>query len=199
MAIVLRSTSPATLDAIAPALRAAFRAIRLEPFIVAEHEVATIADLFPAKVLELREHQVLLYGENPFASAKVAPAHLRLRAQMELTNLAMRLRRRYVGTSDDAAGLFSALSDIATPLSVELGVLLRVAGEAAVADDAPAAVFAAASKRFGLEAEPLAQLAALKAGEPMENEPPVLFAKILGVVSAAAALARTVEVRDEST
>jgi len=58
--IVLEDASARGLAAIAPALRAAFRAARVEPLIVAARELARAAEAFPTKLLDVKAHHLVL-------------------------------------------------------------------------------------------------------------------------------------------
>src|SRR5215211_4227575 len=60
--VLLTDTSTPSLAAIAPALRAGWRAVRVEPFILDLSEVQSMTDAFPTKLLDIQEHHILLMG-----------------------------------------------------------------------------------------------------------------------------------------
>jgi predicted nucleotidyltransferase len=179
IALILKDTSVESLAKIAPVLRSAWRAVRLEPFIVNASEVARLAEMFPTKLLDIKSHNILLAGDSPFDSIEVTPAQARLRIEQSLTNLALRLRRRYVSGFDDPRTLAGALSDAAVPLKVELSALLRLAGKDEPSDSTTAAVLRDAAAAFDLDAEALAELAALRREEPVIENLSTLYDRAL--------------------
>ncbi|MGC3999974.1 MAG: nucleotidyltransferase domain-containing protein [Anaeromyxobacter sp.] len=191
IAVVLADGSAATLDRIAPALRAAYRAARVEPFLLTLAELPRLVECFPSKLLDLEANHVVLAGANPFAGLSASPALVRLRAEQALRNLALRLRRRYVSAADDPAALLAVLRDVARPLAAELTVLLQAHG-APPATEQTAALLEAAAAALGLDAEALRALARLRKGEEPGLPPAALYARVLGAAEegarAAAAL-----------
>ena len=183
--LLLRDAGAATLAAVAPALRAAWRALRVEALVLTPAEVRRAAVAFPTKLLDIQRHHVVLAGADPFTGLDVPRERVRLRAEQELRNLGLRLRRRFVTVSDDPAALVAALGRIAVPLSVELAAALGLA-EKAPEDDAPAAVFEAAAAAFDLDRPTLAALAALRAGGPAPDDPVALYDRTLALVARAA-------------
>src|SRR5262245_34764168 len=92
--VQLSDASAATLALIAPVLRAAWRAFRIEPFLLTPADLAPAAAAFPIKFLDIKRYHVLLVGENPLAGLEVPREHVRFRIEQELRNLSLRLRRR---------------------------------------------------------------------------------------------------------
>jgi hypothetical protein len=163
-------------------LRAAWRAARVEPFVVRASEVARLADAFPIKILDIHRHHVVLAGEDPFAAVKVEPGEVRLRAEQELRNHLLRLRRHYVFTGDNPMGLAKAIYRSASALRYELGALLYLRGEAVgwrISEVLPAA-----AKSLGLDADTLARVEQFHRGQ---GEPQIvnLFHELIQVVEAA--------------
>lgn len=148
--VVLEDAAVEKLAPLAPVLRAAFRAARVEPMVITAGEVRGAADVFPTKFLDIQAHHVVLLGHSPFAGLAVDREHLRLRVEQELRNLALRLRRRFITLHDEPASLPGALEDVRGALAVELRSLLVLAGKPAPADDSPEAVFAAAAQGLAL-------------------------------------------------
>ena len=193
IALILNETSVESLAVIAPALRRAWRAVRVEPFIVKVSEVARLAEMFPTKLLDIKSHNILLAGENPFDSIEVSPRQVRLRIEQSLTNLSLRLRRRYVSAFDDPRTLATTLSDIAVPLKVELSALLQLAGKAEMSDSTTAAVFKDAAAAFDLDAEALAELAALRREENLSDSLSTLYDRALQTIDKVIVIVRQQE------
>ncbi|HLL53168.1 MAG TPA: nucleotidyltransferase domain-containing protein [Myxococcaceae bacterium] len=194
--VVLKDGSTSALDALAQPLRTAFRSARVEPFLLTVSELAGATDVFPTKLLDIQAHHVVIAGQDPFGSLQVSREHIRLRIEQELRNLGLRLRRQYVTRSDDDASLLATLARVAVPLSVELSSLLRLTGKTVPSDDSPAGVFEGAAAAFGLDAEALADVAALKDGQSVSRAAPELYGRILATVTRAAERVDALEVGD---
>src|SRR5689334_15323519 len=69
--VLLRQASGEALEAIAPALREAWRAIRVEPFLLTPADVPGAALAFATKFFDIKDHHYVLMGEDPFASLTI--------------------------------------------------------------------------------------------------------------------------------
>ena len=167
LVVLLRDTGEQSLATVAPALRKAWREIRVEPLILTPPEVPAAAEAFPLKFMDIQESHLVLVGEDPFIGFTLDPQRVRLRALQELRNLELRLRRRYLASFDAPEELTRHLARTSVPLAIPLRALLRIGG-AEVGGD-PAAVFAKASEVFGLDQEGLHQLVAVREGGVPEN------------------------------
>jgi len=190
VAVVLGDAGVDSLEAVAPALQAAWRSIRVEPMVLSHDEVAAAAEVFPTKFLDIRDHSQLLSGEDPFATLDVPAEHVRLRIEQSLRNLAMRLRRRFVSIADSPSEMRTALVSAARPFAIELNALLEVAAKPTPTVDRTAAIFEAAAEAFGLPALPLAQLAGLRQDGGIDLDPKVLYDHVLSALDAAIARSR---------
>lgn len=188
LAVSLGRGSTETLRALHEPLRAAWRAVRVEPFLVLESEVPRLADVFPVKLLDIRQHHRVLSGEDPFEHVVIEPDDLRKRIEQELRNHLLRLRRHYVSFGDNARALAPAMVRSAKTLRYELGALLHLRGEAVAWR--VASVLPAAQRAFDLDADTLARLERLHAGNE-DPDPVQLFHALLSVVE------QTVTIADE--
>jgi hypothetical protein len=193
--VLLHDMAADQLKAIMAPLRVARRSIGVEPLLLIPREVHQAADVFPTKFLDIKEHHVVLAGEDPFASLTVEPEHIRLRVEQTLRNLTLRLRRRYVALGDDADELARALVGIARPLALELGALLRLSGKELPAQDRTSALLAEAASAFGLDAQALADLSALRQNPQANRETPALYQRVLATIAHASDLAEQVKLR----
>jgi hypothetical protein len=180
--LLLHEISGPALAAVAPALRAAQRAANVSAMILTPAEVPATAAVFPIKFLDIKDHHVVLHGEDPFARLEVPREQIRLRVLQELRNLTLRLRRRFVAVADDPSLQGTALANLARPLAIELAALLRLAGKAVPPEDRTAAIFQAAAATFDADGEALSRLAALREGERIHDELPVLFTRLLATL-----------------
>jgi hypothetical protein len=109
LVVLVRDGSVATLAAVAPPLRAAYRSIRVEPLVITFDEVARSADVFPTKFLDIVAHHVVLAGQSPFGALEIPKDHLRLRVEQELRNASLRARRRALAALGNAEALEGSL------------------------------------------------------------------------------------------
>lgn len=193
LAVVLADASPERVREIAPVLMAAWRVARVEPWILGRTEIGRLAEVFPTRLLDIREHHLLLYGEDVFADVVIDPRLLRLRVEQELTNLSLRLRRNLVSLSADGPSMTTYLAGVARPLAIQLAVLLRVAGRAVPAEDRSAAIYAEAAAAFGLDGVALASLAELRQGEAVVEDVAALLGRVQAAVTRAAEVAAGLE------
>ncbi|HVG17525.1 MAG TPA: nucleotidyltransferase domain-containing protein [Blastocatellia bacterium] len=191
--VLLNDTTTESLAAIAPLLRAAWRAHSVEPFILKPSEVQSMADVFPTKLLDIQAHHIVLMGEDPFAGLEFKREHLRLRTEQELRNMSLRMRRRFVSVFDDPASLASSLTNVAVSLKVELGALLRLAGKGGPTENTSAAVLEAAAVAFGLDRDALARVAAMRRDASPADDLPELYNRVLASITRAAEIADQME------
>jgi predicted nucleotidyltransferase len=193
VAVLLADTTTESLAAIAPALRAAWRAVRVEPFILNLSEIRSMADAFPTKLLDIQDNHIVLMGEDPFIELEVKREHLRLRVEQELRNIALRMRRRYVSVFDDPALLAEALANIAVSLKVELTALMRLAGKDVPQSPTSAAVLEAAAAAFDLDRDALARVAAMRRDSTLADDLPRLYDRVLATITRAVEIADKME------
>jgi predicted nucleotidyltransferase len=191
LAVVLEDASPERVAELTPVLMAAWRAARVDAWLVARAEISRLAEVFPTKLLDIRDHHLLLHGEDVFADLEIDRALLRLRVEQELANLSLRLRRTLVTLAADPASAAAYLVTTARPLAIQLAVLLRLAGRTVPADDRSAAIFAAAAEAFGLDGEALRTLAGLRQGDESVEDVGGLVGRVQVVATRAADVARS--------
>ena len=192
LVILLADTSTLSLAAIAPTLRAAWRAVRAEPFIVKMSEAPRLAETFPTKLLDIKSHHLLLAGEDPFDALEVSRALVRLRIEQSLTNLMIRLRRRYISIFDDPRSLAETLARQAVPLKVELAALLQLAGKPP-AGSTSAQVLEAAAFAFDLDREALSVMASLRRDAADPGDLSAIYNRALASISRAIEIVSAME------
>ncbi len=191
--VALRDTSTESLSAIATVLRAAWRAIRVEPFIVKTSEAQRLADVFPTKVLDIQSHQLVLRGDDPFAGTEVSRKQLKLRVEQGLCNLELRLRRRYISIFDDSRSLASTLAEAAVPLKIELAAMLQLAGKDEPSGSTTAAVLESAAIAFDLDRVALSRMAALRRESEPPEDPAGLYDRVIAAISRALEIVTAME------
>ena len=193
LVVVLGDASAESLAVIAPVLRAAWRAVRIEPFIVQVSDVPRLAAVFPTKVLDIQSHRVVLMGEDPFAGVEVSREQIRLRVEQGLSNLALRLRRRYISIFDDPRSMASALADAAVPFKVELAAMLRLVGKDEPSESTSAAVLEFAAMTFDLDRDALSLMAGLRRDGSLPENLPAFYDRVLASISRAAEIVSNME------
>jgi len=193
LAVVLEDASPERVAEITPLLMAAWRAAHVDAWILARSEIPRLAEVFPTKMLDIRDHHLLLHGEDVFADLEIDRGLLRLRVEQELTNLSLRLRRTLVTLGADPASAAVYLATTARPLAIQLAVLLRLAGRTVPSEDRSVAIFAVAAEAFDLDAEALATLAGLRQGGESVEDVRGLVGRVQVVATRAADVARSME------
>ncbi len=181
--VLVHEASGPALAAIAPALRTARRSADIAPLILTPAEVPATALVFPTKFLDIKEHHIVLTGEDPFASLEMPREQLKWRLVQELRNLTLRLRHRFIATVNEPAAQAATLAGIARPLAIEMTMLLRLAGHAVPSEDHSSDVFQAAGPTFALDGAALGELAALRRGATVGDEMSTLFDRILTVLA----------------
>ncbi len=193
LVVLIKDASTESLSAIAPALRAAWREVRVEPFIIKASEAGRLAETFPTKLLDIQTHHIVLMGEDPFSGIDVSRKLIRLRIEQSLTNLALRLRRRYISIFDDPRSLALALAEQAVPLKVELAALLQLAGRDEPSESTSAAVLESAATAFDLDREALLLMAALRRDASLPEDLPALYNRALATIERAAEIVSRME------
>jgi len=117
----------ATLQALlplAPVLTSAQRQSQVSSFVTTPAELRIDAELFPARLLEIRLTHRVLYGDVHLDRLEIAPRGLRFAALQELQNLEIRLRHRILdrGTDPDLlwAGIVQSLPRLVAILETVL-------------------------------------------------------------------------------
>lgn len=146
LALVVRGGE---LDELAPALREAWRAARIEPWIVRDDELAGLCDVFATRVRDLQRAHRLLHGDDPWPALVVPRPALRLRVEQELRNRQIRLRRARV-LGDPSAVARAVHGNLAG-----MRLLLELVEELAGVPD-PGELVAAAARRYDVPREDVA-------------------------------------------
>jgi len=160
--VVLNEVTGDGLARLGPVLHSAWREIRLDPFLLAQSELGRAAVMFPTKMLDICRYHRVLDGADVLKGIEVRHEDLSLRIEQELFNLSLRLRRRFLSIQQDDQAMERALLDIAVPLRINFLALMDLAGMSVPEEERTAAVYAAAAKRFGLDAAALERVSQLR-------------------------------------
>jgi predicted nucleotidyltransferase len=126
--LLLRSVDSALLARYAKLHRQWNRERIVVPLMLTRDELKLSAELFPLEYAEMKDHHVLLGGEDPFETLPIDLGRLLLQSQQEISGNLVRLRQRLVegGGRPEAIAILLALS--VTSLLPALRGLLRATG-----------------------------------------------------------------------
>lgn len=124
--LVLSEFRQDEIERLAPALRMARAAIRLEPMFLLSPEVQAAAESFAQKFSDIVRRRRVLYGPDPFASLEIPRSAQIFRLRQVLLNLTMRLRESFAQQAgrDDQIALLVAES--AGPLRTSAAALAEL-------------------------------------------------------------------------
>ncbi|HEX6477014.1 MAG TPA: hypothetical protein VF005_07040 [Acidimicrobiales bacterium] len=183
--LIVDDATAERVDSIAEPLRAGWLEARVRPYIVAQTELAALAEVFPTLVLDIQRYNVVVQGTNLLSEVTVDTEDLRRRVEQELANIALRLRNRQASVRGNVLATTAALIQAARPLALALGGLLQVAGHPLPSEDRSATLYAEAAKVFGLDANALTQLAELRQDSSAAADADSLYDAVLDATTRA--------------
>jgi len=99
------------------------------PLLVSEEYVKTSLDVFPIEYLEIKDTEVVVYGEDIFSSLEVSHGNLRLECESQLRAAALRTRQAYLEIGLARRGAERVLHTSVTALVPVFKAILRLRGE----------------------------------------------------------------------
>lgn len=124
--LVLSEFRQADVEKLAPALRLARAAIRLEPMFLLSSETQAAAECFAQKFADIKRRRRVLLGSDPFATLEIPRAAEIFRLRQVLLNLTMRLRESFAEQSgrDDQIALL--IANVSGPLRTSAAALIEL-------------------------------------------------------------------------
>jgi predicted nucleotidyltransferase len=151
--VILESADFAHLEAIGNATQLARYSARIEATILVESEIAGASDAFPLLYDEIKHHNVLLAGRDPFVAVEVHDTHRRLRIEQELREAQIRLRRAVTDAFGAPEAIAGAVARKVKQVRTPLHALLALKGIPCAPD--LAAVLTKAGEIYGVDVTPL--------------------------------------------
>lgn len=151
--VVLVQADFAHLDAIGNAMQLARYSARIEAMILCESEIAGASDAFPLLYDEIKRHNILLTGRDPFKDVVVHDTHRRLRIEQELREAQIRLRRAVTDAFGAREAVAGAVTRKVKQIRTPLHALLALKGIACASD--LKAVLAKSAETYGVDLAPL--------------------------------------------
>jgi len=85
-----------TLDSIAVLFQRGIAEFKLSPFILTGSEVKPSSDVFAVKLFDIKQHHILLYGNDVLKDLEFDKSHLQFLAEQELRNQLARMKFFYI-------------------------------------------------------------------------------------------------------
>ncbi len=173
--LVLESLDPATLEALAPAVRRFVRKGHPVPRMFSPSLIAASADSFPIEFADIRDGRIVLHGEDPFAAVVVEHDTMRLQLEREIKEKMMRLREAYILAHDSASALRRLLVESYSAFAALFRAGLRLMGRPVPSSSHE--VVAAFCDATGLARAPFDEVARLRRGEKGTMDLRTMFAR----------------------
>jgi predicted nucleotidyltransferase len=162
LVVVTDTLDPATLEALSRPVHAWVRKRQPPPRLMTPEILADAADVYAIEFLDLRDHRVVLHGEDPFAALRVRTDLLRVQCERELREKLMRLREAYLETHATRWRLRRLLVESYSTFTALFRGCLHLLGTTPPAKNADVA--AAFCARAGLDPAPFKTVADLRQG-----------------------------------
>jgi predicted nucleotidyltransferase len=132
------------------------------PLLFSEAEWRASADVFPIEYTDIRDANVLLFGDDPFAGLEIGWEHLRLQCEHELKGKKIQLRERYMIAAESPEELGRLLLQSFPTFLTLFRTALRLAGDGVPRE--PGAVLDALAARVGFDPEPVRAILQARGG-----------------------------------
>jgi hypothetical protein len=165
--VVLSNASLSALLPLATVLTSAQRQSQVASVVATPADLRAEAQLFPARMLEMRRSHRLLHGDVHLDRLEISPQGLRFAALQEIKNLESRMRHRVVNHGTDPDLLWAGLAQSVAHLTSILETVLYAGGQPSPAERSE--VLRLAGAELDIEPARLEPLAALR---PATRRPP---------------------------
>jgi hypothetical protein len=128
LVVVLEKLDRGILAGILDIVRSGRKAEIVPPLLLTPEYITSSLDVFPIEFTEIKEGQLLLYGDDHFASLEVSPDHLRLECESQLKAAVLRTRQAYLEIGSTRKGAEAVLHASMTSLIPVLRAMLRLKG-----------------------------------------------------------------------
>jgi hypothetical protein len=168
--VVVADASLPALLALAPVLTSAQRQSQVASFVATPSELRVDAQLFPARLHEMRSTHRLLHGDVHLDRLEIEPRGLRFAALQELKTLEIRLRHRILDRGTDPDLLWAGIVQTLPRLVAILDTVLHARSAGGAAPAARSDVLRLAGEALGIEPARLEQTNALRARASRPND-----------------------------
>jgi predicted nucleotidyltransferase len=126
---VLRDSSFASLQILAPAVKWWDRQKQPPPLFMSREEVERSADVFSIELLDMQQHQRVLFGEDVLQSLHIPTSLRRVQVEYELREKLALLRRHFLLAAGDDARLWEILTRSVSSFATLFRHALTVLGQ----------------------------------------------------------------------
>lgn len=99
------------------------------PLFLTRKHIQTSTDVFPIEFLEMKEHHLLLYGEDLLNSLEISPANIRLFCEEQIKGKLIRIRQAYLEIGLKRKGIEALLKESLNSLTPVFRNLIRLKGK----------------------------------------------------------------------
>jgi predicted nucleotidyltransferase len=96
--VILERVGPEDLKKTLALVKSGFRKRISAPLMLTIKHICSSADVFPLEYFELKDNNLLLYGEDTLSTLEIKPENLRLQCEQQLKGSLVRLRQSYLET-----------------------------------------------------------------------------------------------------
>lgn len=124
MLFIFETVDLNTLDSITLLFQKAISEFRLTPFILTESEVQPSSDVFAIKLFDIKQHHVLIAGEDFLKDLEFNESHLKFLAEQELRNQLARMKFFYIQNFNLSEVLYRRIQTGFTSLIINANIFL---------------------------------------------------------------------------
>jgi hypothetical protein len=99
------------------------------PLFLTRHYIEAALDIFPLEFLEMKEHHVLIYGDDVFSSLEIRLEHLHLFCEQQIKGKLIRIRQAYLELGQNEDGLVLLMEETFNSLLPVFRGLIRLKGK----------------------------------------------------------------------
>lgn len=178
--ILLEPLTTRELDLVEPTIAAWNRAGYAPPLLFTPGELAAAVDAFPIELLDIQQSRRVLWGEDPLATVRIEPEHLRLQVERELTGKLLSLRSQYLLTGRKPAEVSELMLRSLSTILVLFRAVLRLHQEQVPAKKLDA--LHDLRKHVDFDVEPFERLFAARQQATRKSPVPVSFDSYLRAI-----------------
>ncbi len=165
--VLVPEYSPGILKKVAPVAKGFSGRSNISSFVVDVSDIEDSADVFPVKYLDMKNHHVVLYGQDIFMDMEIDRSNIRYDLERQVRNVSLRLRQMYMYSNYTVAELRNILVSNFSGFALYMAALLHLHNiQAPVTKEE---IIKAASIEFNLDLSILQEVLGLKKGG---NNPP---------------------------
>ena len=165
--VLVPEYSPGILKKVSPVAKGFSGRSRISSFVVDVNDIKDSADVFPVKYLDMKNHHVVLCGQDIFDDMEIDKTNIRFDLERQIRKVSLRLREMYMYSNYTVAELRNILVSNFSGFALYMAALLHLHNIKAPVKKED--IIKAASLEFSLDLSVLESVLNLKKGG---NNPP---------------------------